>query len=198
MFIFSACKRDLDIVLLIDVSNTDKELFSIFKECLAKFIEHCPTRPDRFAAVTFEESARVLFNFGQLNTSAQISSAIDSLEDRGEFTNLTEAFWKTRKAILVPPGDRPYVNNVCILFTYGTPKELNSGLVEEAARLRECCKLIFVTIGREERLTRLTRLSSDQWFFSVENFKLLESIKPNLTRKICEVPGKALLTCMGS
>ena len=192
---FPACKRDLDIALLVDRSSIDKELFPIFKECLKEIIQNFTIGSDkgRFAAVTFERTARVLFTFDQLNTSAQISSAIHSIEGTGNFTNIADAFRTTRTQVLVPPGDRPYVTNVCILFAYGIPTGDSSETEEEAARLKECCKLIIVTIGKGKDLTYLTRLSRDKWFFSVENFKLLDSIKCNLTRKICEVPGKALL-----
>ena len=94
IFIFSGCERDLDIVLLIDISNSVKDDFPVYIQQLVELTRDFSIGPDkdRFGAVTFETTAKVLFTLDELNTSAQVSSAINSIPGPGVYTNMAAAF----------------------------------------------------------------------------------------------------------
>ena len=80
----------MDIVLIIDKSGSIFDQFPIFKQRLVEIVQDFPVGQDkdRFAAVSFNETASLLFTLDQLNTSAQVASAISSIPGPGGLTNI--------------------------------------------------------------------------------------------------------------
>ena len=153
-------------------------------------IEDFQVGPDhvRIGVVLYNSTARVFFNFEEFDTTEEYISAINSLPKPNGQTNYAEAFRVTRNKLLGSTGDRPTVPNVCIFITDGLSTREIDATEDEAALLRPHCTLITVAVGNKTDGQELQRIASDNRFFKVFSFELLDSIQFNLTEAACNVP----------
>ena len=177
---------------MIDTSLSIRDNFDSYIQRIVEFTQGFSVGPDdvRVGAVVYNTTGTLLFTLDELMTGAEVSSTISSVPGPNGMTNYAAAFRVTRTQVLVPPGDRPSVPNVCIFFTDGKPSKEQENTTSEAALLRPLCTLIMVSIGNSPNQTQLMELSTDNRVFST-TFDLLDSIRSNLTNSVCEfAPGK--------
>ena len=186
---FSVCDAVLDVALLIDRSGSVWDQFPVFLRRIVEFIEgfRLGMNGTRFGGVSFNETAKKVFDLGEFSTIEEYNSTITTLHGPGGLTNIADTFRVTRNELLGTPGDRPDVPNVCILFTDGYATREKNNTEEEAELLRQNCTLITVSVGNFTDVVKLKAIASHKKFFETLSFDLLSTIRATLTRTVCSL-----------
>ena len=98
-------------------------------------------------------------------------------------------------------GDRDYAKNLLVLLTDGKPNRLVDEFSTYAIQLRDEHNISIICVGvtdsvDERELKEIVSIPSENNYFHVDDFSLLETIVSNLREKICQ--NQANVQCCAS
>ncbi len=122
IFLISGCKVDL--LLMMDSSgsicNGDFERMRILvNQTLDSPIFNIDNGDTHVALIMFSTDAQVIFNLSRYSRKTDVMKAVFDTSQEGKKTDLSAALNVARKTVFQPPGDRPNVVNVILMFTDG-------------------------------------------------------------------------------
>ncbi|NWH76187.1 CO7A1 protein, partial [Piaya cayana] len=135
---------------------------------------------------------RVEFSFSQHTDGTSVRRAIQQLNYKGGNTRTGAGFRYVADNFFGPKQLRPGVPQICILITDGKSQDDAEG---PAAKLKsQGIKIFAVGIKNADHkeLIRVASVPTDAFFFYVGDFKLLGTLVPLMTRRVCTSVGGSL------
>ncbi|XP_058583023.1 collagen alpha-1(VII) chain [Neofelis nebulosa] len=190
-----------DIVFLLDGSSSIgrgnfREVRGFLEGLVLPFSGAASAQGVRFAAVQYSDDPRTEFGLDALGSGSggEVIRAIRELSYKGGNTRTGAAILHVADHIFLPQLARPGVPKVCILITDGKSQDL----VDTAAqRLKgQGVKLFAVGIKNAdpEELKRVASQPTSDFFFFVNDFSILRTLLPLVSRRVCTTAGGVPVT----
>ncbi|KAB0396999.1 hypothetical protein E2I00_000581 [Balaenoptera physalus] len=193
-----------DIVFLLDGSSSIgrsnfREVRGFLEGLVLPFSGAASAQGVRFAAVQYSDDPRTEFGLDALGSGGDVIRAIRELSYKGGNTRTGAAIFHVADRVFLPQLARPGVpkvishptmpSKVCILITDGKSQDL----VDTAAqRLKgQGVKLFAVGIKNAdpEELKRIASQPTSDFFFFVNDFNILRTLLPLVSRRVCTTAG---------
>ncbi|KAK2499530.1 hypothetical protein MC885_016479 [Smutsia gigantea] len=183
-----------DIVFLLDGSssigrNNFREVRGFLEGLVQPFVGAASAQGVRFAVVQYSDDPRTEFGLDALGSGSDVIRAIRELSYKGGNTRTGAAILHVADHVFLPQLARPGVPKVCILITDGKSQDL----VDAAAqRLKgQGVRLFAVGIKNAdpEELKRVASQPSSDFFFFVNDFTILRTLLPLVSRRVCTTAG---------
>nr|XP_055238312.1 collagen alpha-1(VII) chain isoform X2 [Gorilla gorilla gorilla] len=188
-----------DIVFLLDGSSSIgrsnfREVRSFLEGLVLPFSGAASAQGVRFATVQYSDDPRTEFGLDALGSGGDVIRAIRELSYKGGNTRTGAAILHVADHVFLPQLARPGVPKVCILITDGKSQDL----VDTAAqRLKgQGVKLFAVGIKNAdpEELKRVASQPTSDFFFFVNDFSILRTLLPLVSRRVCTTAGGVPVT----
>uniref|UniRef100_A0A2K5RMZ7 Collagen alpha-1(VII) chain n=1 Tax=Cebus imitator TaxID=2715852 RepID=A0A2K5RMZ7_CEBIM len=188
-----------DIVFLLDGSSSIgrsnfREVRSFLEGLVLPFSGAAGAQGVRFATVQYSDDPRTEFGLDALGSGGDVIRAIRELSYKGGNTRTGAAILHVTDRVFLPQLARPGVPKVCILITDGKSQDL----VDTAAqRLKgQGVKLFAVGIKNAdpEELKRVASQPTNDFFFFVNDFSILRTLLPIVSRRVCTTAGGVPVT----
>uniref|UniRef100_A0A8C7C5A1 Collagen alpha-1(VII) chain n=1 Tax=Neovison vison TaxID=452646 RepID=A0A8C7C5A1_NEOVI len=188
-----------DIVFLLDGSSSIgrgnfREVRGFLEGLVLPFSGVASAQGVRFAAVQYSDDPRTEFGLDALGSGGDVIRAIRELSYKGGNTRTGAAILHVADHVFLPQLARPGVPKVCILITDGKSQDL----VDTAAqRLKgQGVKLFAVGIKNAdpEELRRVASQPTSDFFFFVNDFSILRTLLPLVSRRVCTTAGGVPVT----
>ncbi|KAM5154438.1 collagen alpha-1(VII) chain [Callospermophilus lateralis] len=188
-----------DIVFLLDGSSSIgrgnfREVRGFLEGLVLPFSGAAGTQGVRFAAVQYSDDPRTEFGLDALGSGGDVIRAIRELSYKGGNTRTGAALLHVSDHVFLPQLARPGIPKVCILITDGKSQDL----VDTAAqRLKgQGVKLFAVGIKNAdpEELKRVASQPTNDFFFFVNDFSILRTLLPLISRRVCTTAGGVPVT----
>ncbi|KAB1264320.1 Collagen alpha-1 chain [Camelus dromedarius] len=188
-----------DIVFLLDGSSSIgrsnfREVRAFLEGLVLPFSGAAGAQGVRFAAVQYSDDPRTEFGLDALGSGSDVIRAIHELSYKGGNTRTGAAILHVADHVFQPQLARPGVPKVCILITDGKSQDL----VDPAAqRLKgQGIKLFAVGIKNAdpEELKRVASQPTSDFFFFVNDFSILRTLLPLVSRRVCTTAGGVPVT----
>ncbi|PNJ31980.1 collagen alpha-1(VII) chain isoform X2 [Pongo abelii] len=188
-----------DIVFLLDGSSSIgrsnfREIRSFLEGLVLPFSGAASAQGVRFATVQYSDDPRTEFGLDALGSGGDVIRAIRELSYKGGNTRTGAAILHVADRVFLPQLARPGVPKVCILITDGKSQDL----VDTAAqRLKgQGIKLFAVGIKNAdpEELKRVASQPTSDFFFFVNDFSILRTLLPLVSRRVCTTAGGVPVT----
>ncbi|NXD66125.1 CO7A1 protein, partial [Eolophus roseicapillus] len=194
---------EADIAFLVDGSssigrNNFRAIRTFMEELVVPFVQAVGERAVRFAVAQYSDEPRVEFSFSQHTNGTSVRRAIQQLSYKGGNTRTGAGFRYVADNFFGPTQLRPGVPQICILITDGKSQDDAEG---PAAKLKnQGIKVFAVGVKNADRkeLIRVASMPTDAFFFYVGDFKLLGTLVPLMTRRVCTSVGGTLRTLDGT
>ncbi|RLV99448.1 hypothetical protein DV515_00009730 [Chloebia gouldiae] len=188
---------EADIAFLVDGSssigrNNFRAVRTFMEELVGPFVQVVGEKAVRFAMAQYSDDPRVEFSFSQHTDGTSVRRAIQQLSYKGGNTRTGAGFRYIADNFFGPTQRRPGVPQICILITDGKSQDDAEG---PAAKLKsQGIKVFAVGIKNADRkeLIRVASMPTDAFFFYVGDFKLLDTLVPLITRRVCTTVGGTL------
>ncbi|KAM4654580.1 collagen alpha-1(VII) chain [Amazona ochrocephala] len=200
-----ACEDVLEanIAFLVDGSssigrNNFRAIRTFMEELVVPFMQAVGERAVRFAVAQYSDEPRVEFSFSQHTNGTSVRRAIQQLSYKGGNTRTGAGLRYVADNFFGPTQLRPGVPQICILITDGKSQDDAEG---PAAKLKsQGIKVFAVGVKNADRkeLIRVASMPTDAFFFYVGDFKLLGTLVPLMTRRVCTSVGGTLRTLDGT
>ncbi|KAF4799411.1 hypothetical protein TURU_054803 [Turdus rufiventris] len=186
-----------DIAFLVDGSssigrNNFRAVRTFMDELVAPFVRVVGEKAVRFAVAQYSDDPRVEFPFSQHTDGASVRRAIQQLSYKSGNTRTGAGFRYIADNFFSPTQRRPGVPQICILITDGKSQDDAEG---PAAKLKsQGIKVFAVGIKNADHkeLIRVASMPTEAFFFYVGDFKLLDTLVPLMTRRVCTSVGGTL------
>nr|XP_044992194.1 collagen alpha-1(VII) chain [Jaculus jaculus] len=188
-----------DIVFLLDGSssigrNNFREVRGFLEGLVLPFTGAAGAQGVRFAAVQYSDDPQTEFGLDALSSGSDVIRAIRELSYKGGNTRTGAALHHVSDHVFLPHLARPGVPKVCILITDGKSQDL----VDTAAqKLKgQGVKLFAVGIKNAdpEELKRVASQPTNDFFFFVNDFSILRTLLPLVSRRVCTSAGGVPVT----
>ncbi|XP_075403413.1 collagen alpha-1(VII) chain [Tenrec ecaudatus] len=188
-----------DIVFLLDGSSSIgrsnfREIRGFLEGLVLPFARAAGAQGVRFAAVQYSDDPQTEFGLDAFSSGADAIRAIRELSYKGGNTRTGAGILHVADHIFLPHLARPGVSKVCILITDGKSQDL----VDAAAqRLKgQGVKLFAVGIKNAdpEELKRVASQPTSDFFFFVNDFSILRTLLPLVSRRVCTTAGGVPVT----
>ncbi|XP_036905699.1 collagen alpha-1(VII) chain isoform X1 [Sturnira hondurensis] len=188
-----------DIVFLLDGSSSIgrsnfREVRGFLEGLVLPFSGAVSAQGVRFAAVQYSDDPRTEFGLDALGSGEEVVRAIRDLSYKGGNTRTGAAILHVADRVFLPPLARSGVPKVCILITDGKSQDL----VDPAAqKLKgQGVKLFAVGIKNAdpEELKRVASQPTGDFFFFVNDFSILRTLLPLVSRRVCTTAGGVPVT----
>ncbi|KAM9592964.1 LOW QUALITY PROTEIN: collagen alpha-1(VII) chain [Trichechus inunguis] len=188
-----------DIVFLLDGSssigrNNFREVRSFLEGLVLPFSGAAGAQGVRFSVVQYSDDPRTEFGLDALGSGGDVIRAIRELTYKGGNTRTGAAILHVADRIFLPQLTRPGIPKVCILITDGKSQDM----VDTAAqRLKgQGVKLFAVGIKNAdpEELKRVASQPTSDFFFFVNDFSILRTLLPLVSRQVCTIVGGVPVT----
>nr|XP_037859910.1 collagen alpha-1(VII) chain isoform X4 [Chlorocebus sabaeus] len=188
-----------DIVFLLDGSSSIgrsnfREVRSFLEGLVLPFSGAASAQGVRFATVQYSDDPRTEFSLDALGSGGDVIRAIRELSYKGGNTRTGAAILHVADRVFLPQLARPGVPKVCILITDGKSQDL----VDTAAqKLKgQGVKLFAVGIKNAdpEELKRVASQPTSDFFFFVNDFSILRTLLPLVSRRVCTTAGGVPVT----
>ncbi|XP_051483825.1 collagen alpha-1(VII) chain [Apus apus] len=188
---------EADIAFLVDGSssigrNNFRAIRTFMDELVGPFVQAVGEKAVRFAVAQYSDEPRVEFSFSQYTDGMSVRRAIQQLSYKGGNTRTGAGFRYIADNFFGPTQLRPGVPRICILITDGKSQDDAEG---PAAKLKSQGIKIFsvgVKNADHKELIRVASMPTDAFFFYVGDFKLLGTLVPLMTRRVCTSVGGTL------
>ncbi|XP_066452913.1 collagen alpha-1(VII) chain isoform X1 [Eleutherodactylus coqui] len=185
---------DSDIVFVVDGSSSigraNFRMIMTFMEGLViPFINVVSQDGVRFGAVQYSDDPRTEFDFSQHQNGTEVIQAIRSLTYKGGNTRTGTGLRYVADNFFGPTILRPDVPKVVILITDGKSQD---DVDQASQRLKDQgIKIYAVGIKNADsrELTRVASTPTDNFFFYVNDFRILRTLLPLVSRKVCVTTG---------
>ncbi|NXC79092.1 CO7A1 protein, partial [Cercotrichas coryphoeus] len=186
-----------DIAFLVDGSssigrNNFHAVRTFMDELVAPFVQVVGEKAVRFAVAQYSDDPRVEFPFSQHTDGASVRRAIQQMSYKSGNTRTGAGFRYVADNFFSPTQRRPGVPQICILITDGKSQDDAEG---PAAKLKtQGIKVFAVGIKNADHkeLIRVASTPTEAFFFYVGDFKLLDTLVPLMTRRVCTSVGGTL------
>nr|XP_023415873.1 collagen alpha-1(VII) chain isoform X8 [Cavia porcellus] len=188
-----------DIVFLLDGSssigrNNFKEVQGFLEGLVLPFSGAASAQGVRFATVQYSDDPRTEFDLDALGSGGDVIRAIRALTYKKGNTRTGAALLHVSDHIFRTQLSRPGIPKICILVTDGKSQDL----VDAAAqRVKEQgVKLFAVGIKHAdfEELKRVASQPSSDFSFFVNDFGILRTLLPLISRRVCTTAGGVPVT----
>ncbi|XP_036733462.2 collagen alpha-1(VII) chain isoform X1 [Manis pentadactyla] len=183
-----------DIVFLLDGSssigrNNFREVRGFLEGLVQPFVGAASPQGVRFAVVQYSDDPRTEFGLDALGSGSDVIRAVRELSYKGGNTRTGAAILHVADHVFLPQLARPGVPKVCILITDGKSQDL-----VDAAALRlkgQGVRLFAVGIKNAdpEELKRVASQPTSDFFFFVNDFTILRTLLPLVSRRVCTTAG---------
>ncbi|NWV63250.1 CO7A1 protein, partial [Malurus elegans] len=188
---------EADIAFLVDGSssigrNNFRAVRAFMDELVGPFVQVVGKKAVRFAVAQYSDDPRVEFPFSQHTDGTSVRRAIQQLSYKGGNTRTGAGFRYVADNFFGPTQRRPGVPQICILITDGKSQDDAEG---PAAKLKSQGIKVFavgVKNADHKELIRVASMPTDAFFFYVGDFKLLDTLVPLMTRRVCTSVGGTL------
>ncbi|NWX28551.1 CO7A1 protein, partial [Notiomystis cincta] len=188
---------EADIAFLVDGSssigrNNFRAIRAFMDELVGPFVQVVGEKAVRFAVAQYSDDPRVEFPFSQHTDGTSVRRAIQQLSYKGGNTRTGSGFRYVSDNFFGPTQRRPGVPQICILITDGKSQDDAEG---PAAKLKsQGIKVFAVGIKNADHkeLVRVASMPTEAFFFYIGDFKLLDTLVPLMTRRVCTSVGGTL------
>ncbi|XP_005075021.1 collagen alpha-1(VII) chain [Mesocricetus auratus] len=183
-----------DIVFLLDGSSSIgrsnfREVRGFLEGLVLPFSGAASAQGVRFATVQYSDDPQTEFGLDALGSGGDTIRAIRELSYKGGNTRTGAALHHVSDRVFLPHLTRPGIPKVCILITDGKSQDL----VDTAAqKLKgQGVKLFAVGIKNAdpEELKRVASQPTSDFFFFVNDFSILRTLLPLISRRVCTTAG---------
>ncbi|CAO2633498.1 Collagen alpha-1(VII) chain, partial [Lemmus lemmus] len=188
-----------DIVFLLDGSSSIgrsnfREVRGFLEGLVLPFSGAASAQGVRFATVQYSDDPQTEFGLDALGSGGDTVRAIRELSYKGGNTRTGAALRHVSDRVFLPHLTRPGIPKVCILITDGKSQDL----VDPAAqKLKgQGVKLFAVGIKNAdpEELKRVASQPTSDFFFFVNDFSILRTLLPLISRRVCTTAGGVPVT----
>uniref|UniRef100_A0A2K5HFV5 Collagen alpha-1(VII) chain n=1 Tax=Colobus angolensis palliatus TaxID=336983 RepID=A0A2K5HFV5_COLAP len=188
-----------DIVFLLDGSSSIgrsnfREVRSFLEGLVLPFSGAASAQGVRFATVQYSDDPRTEFSLDALGSGGDVIRAIRELSYKGGNTRTGAAILHVADRVFLPQLARPGVPKVCILITDGKSQDL----VDTAAQKLKGQGVKLFTVGIKnadpEELKRVASQPTSDFFFFVNDFSILRTLLPLVSRRVCTTAGGVPVT----
>uniref|UniRef100_A0A2K6QUP7 Collagen alpha-1(VII) chain n=1 Tax=Rhinopithecus roxellana TaxID=61622 RepID=A0A2K6QUP7_RHIRO len=188
-----------DIVFLLDGSSSIgrsnfREVRSFLEGLVLPFSGAASAQGVRFATVQYSDDPRTEFSLDALGSGSDVIRAIRELSYKGGNTRTGAAILHVADRVFLPQLARPGVPKVCILITDGKSQDL----VDTAAQKLKGQGVNLFTVGIKnadpEELKRVASQPTSDFFFFVNDFSILRTLLPLVSRRVCTTAGGVPVT----
>uniref|UniRef100_A0A2K6LVM1 Collagen alpha-1(VII) chain n=1 Tax=Rhinopithecus bieti TaxID=61621 RepID=A0A2K6LVM1_RHIBE len=188
-----------DIVFLLDGSSSIgrsnfREVRSFLEGLVLPFSGAASAQGVRFATVQYSDDPRTEFSLDALGSGGDVIRAIRELSYKGGNTRTGAAILHVADRVFLPQLARPGVPKVCILITDGKSQDL----VDTAAQKLKGQGVNLFTVGIKnadpEELKRVASQPTSDFFFFVNDFSILRTLLPLVSRRVCTTAGGVPVT----
>ncbi|RMC00145.1 hypothetical protein DUI87_23556 [Hirundo rustica rustica] len=188
---------EADIVFLVDGSssigrNNFRAVRTFMDKLVGAFVQAMGEKAVRFAMVQYSDDPRVEFPFSRHTDGTSVRRAIQQLSYKGGNTRTGAGFRYIADNFFGPTQRQPGVPQICILITDGKSQDDAEG---PAAKLKnQGIKVFAVGIKNADHkeLIRVASMPTDAFFFYIGDFKLLDTLVPLMTHRVCTSAGGTL------
>ncbi|KYO29739.1 collagen alpha-1(VII) chain isoform B [Alligator mississippiensis] len=188
-----------DIVFLVDGSSSigraNFRMVRAFMEDLVRpFVHVVGEKAVRFGVVQYSDDPRVEFRFSDYSNGTAVRKAIQQLSYKSGNTRTGAGLRYVTDNFFSPAQIRQSVPKVCILITDGKSQD---DAEQPATRLKnQDVKVFAVGIKNADRgeLIRVASTPTEDYFFYVNDFKILGTLLPLVSRRVCASTGGVLQT----
>ncbi|XP_018425152.1 PREDICTED: collagen alpha-1(VII) chain-like [Nanorana parkeri] len=189
---------DSDIVFVIDGSSSigraNYRMIKTFMEGLViPFVNVVGQDTVRFGVVQYSDDPRTEFEFSRYRNGSDVIQAIRNLGYKGGNTRTGAGLRYAADNFFGPGTIRANVPKIAILITDGKSQD---DVDEPSERLKsQGIKIFAVGIKNADsrELTRVASTPADDFFFYVNDFKILTTLLPLVSRKVCVTTGGTYL-----
>uniref|UniRef100_K7G4Y9 Collagen alpha-1(VII) chain n=1 Tax=Pelodiscus sinensis TaxID=13735 RepID=K7G4Y9_PELSI len=188
-----------DIVFLVDGSSSIgranfRMIRSFMEDLVRPFVHVVGERGVRFGAVQYSDDPRLEFTLSQHPNGTEVRRAIQQLSYKTGNTRTGAGLRYIADNFFGPTQIRPGVPQVCILITDGKSQDDTE---QPSVKLKaQGTKVFAVGIKNADRaeLMSVASTPSDDYFFYVNDFKILSTLLPLVSRRVCASTGGVLQT----
>ncbi|XP_043934380.1 collagen alpha-1(VII) chain-like, partial [Protopterus annectens] len=188
-----------DIVFLVDGSSSigrpNFQQIRMFMEGILNiFINAVKEDGVRFGVVQYSDDPRVEFSFLDHKNGTEVKKAIQSLSYKGGNTRTGTGLKYLADHFFGTSAIRANIPKVVILITDGKSQD---SITNPSIKLKsQDVKVFAVGIKNADRqeLEQVSSKPTEQFLFYVTNFKILQTLLPLVTRRVCESVGGVLQT----
>uniref|UniRef100_UPI0010A02E39 collagen alpha-1(VII) chain-like n=1 Tax=Podarcis muralis TaxID=64176 RepID=UPI0010A02E39 len=186
-----------DIVFLVDGSSSigraNFQMVRNFMEGLvAPFVNVVGERGVRFGAVQYSDEPRTEFTFSTYRNGTAVMKAVREMAYKSGNTRTGAGFRHVADNFFGASQIRPNVPKICILITDGKSQDEVEGA---AAKLKDQGIKVFAVGIKNADSSELTKVAStptEDYFFFVTDFKILSTLLPLVSRRVCTSTGGIL------
>ncbi|XP_018114574.1 collagen alpha-1(VII) chain isoform X2 [Xenopus laevis] len=190
---------DSDIVFIVDGSSSigraNFRMIKTFMEGVTiPFINVISREGVRFGLVQYSDDPRTEFTFTTHRNGTEVVQALRNLGYKGGNTRTGAGLRYAGDNFFGPTIIRPNVPKVAVLITDGKSQD---DIDPPSQRLKnQGIKVFAVGIKNADsrELTRVASTPTEDFFFYVNDFRILSTLLPVVTRKVCTSTGGVLIT----
>ncbi|KAM6470386.1 collagen alpha-1(VII) chain [Liasis olivaceus] len=188
-----------DIVFLVDGSSSIgrgnfRMIRSFMEGLVVPFINVVGPNGVRYAAVQYSDDPRIEFKFSDFLNGTEVMRALQEMAFKGGNTRTGAGLRYVADNLFGASQLRPNVPKICILITDGKSQD---EVEQTALKLKnQGIKVFAVGIKNADRkeLDRVASTPTEDYSFYVTDFKILASLLPLVSRKVCASTGGILQT----
>ncbi|XP_056384102.1 collagen alpha-1(VII) chain [Hyla sarda] len=185
---------DSDIVFVVDGSSSigraNFRMIKSFMEGLViPFINVVSQDGVRIGVVQYSDDPRTEFDFSRYRNGSEVIQAIRNLAYKGGNTRTGAGLRYATDNFFGPAILRPDIPKVVVLITDGKSQD---DVDQASQRLKNLGIKIFavgIKNADSRELTRVASTPTDDYFFYVNDFKILGTLLPLVSRKVCITTG---------
>ncbi|XP_058023138.1 collagen alpha-1(VII) chain isoform X1 [Ahaetulla prasina] len=188
-----------DIAFLVDGSSSIgrgnfRMIRSFMEGLVVPFINVVGENGVRYAAVQYSDEPRTEFKFSDFLNGTEVIKAVQEITFKGGNTRTGAGLRYVADNLFGASQLRPNVPKICILITDGKSQD---EVEQTALKLKnQGIKIFAVGIKNADRkeLDRVASTPTEDYSFYVTDFKILASLLPLVSRKVCASTGGILQT----
>ncbi|KAL8212551.1 UNVERIFIED_CONTAM: hypothetical protein K2H54_050547 [Gekko kuhli] len=188
-----------DVVFLVDGSSSigraNFRMVQAFMEGLVvPFVNVVSENGVRFGLVQYSDDPKIEFTFSKYLNGTDVMKAIRELSYKGGNTRTGAGLRYVADNFFGANQIRPSVPKICILITDGKSQDD----VEQAVLKLKTQDIKVFAVGIKnadtKELTKVASTPTDDYFFFVADFKILRTLLPLMSRRVCASTGGILQT----
>ncbi|KAL7986113.1 hypothetical protein Chor_011279, partial [Crotalus horridus] len=188
-----------DIVFLVDGSSSIgrgnfRMIRSFMEGLVVPFINVVDPNGVRYAAVQYSDDPRTEFKFSDFLNGTEVIQAVQEIAFKGGNTRTGAGLRYVADNLFGASQLRPSIPKICILITDGKSQD---EVEQTALKLKnQGIKVFAVGIKNADRkeLDRVASTPTEDYSFYVTDFKILASLLPLVSQKVCASTGGILQT----
>ncbi|KAK3783391.1 hypothetical protein RRG08_001851, partial [Elysia crispata] len=199
--VVSCADAKIDLVFVLDASTSVTEPnFELMKDFVKDFLYEADIDSGnvRVGVIIYSTQDHIEFQMNTYNTKADVYNAIDEIPYRYGSTNTADALKTMRSEMFTRRnGDRPDVENICIVVTDGVSNINARRTIPEAEQARaEGIHIYAIGIGLSDtrELDGIASKPVDENRFAVQEFSELRDLRQKVFSSLCSTEAPVITT----